>query len=274
MKYLLIILSLLFSTTIFASQADIRFANIRYDMNTMYVDIEMKATNGSFVLGSQNLRVYYNTNALKLNTEYVKSSLTLERYSALKIVEQYENINADDVNQLKFDNNLGFVNISIELLDMIHGGERINSDWSAIAVLAFDIVDTKKPAELVWAREGRSNEYATAFVEVSEWVSPNSTKMKEVNEYTDFNTLINLTKDNGELNIQIGPNPTTDFVNVNSNSDQTTLSIVNMTGKVVKEAELVNGQNKIDMMTLSPGSYIFYINDGKTTISEKVIKSN
>ena len=62
-----------------------------------------------------------------MNTEYVKSSLTLERYSALKIVEQYENINADDVNQLKFDNNLGFVNISIEFLDMIHGGERINS---------------------------------------------------------------------------------------------------------------------------------------------------
>lgn len=274
MKYLIIIISLLFSVGIYASQADIRFANTRYDMNRMYVDIEMKATNGSFVLGSQNLRVFYNTSALKLNNEYVKSSLTLEKYSSLKIVEQYENINADDVNQLKFDNNLGFVNISIELLDMIHGGERINSDWSAIAVLSFDIVDTKKPAELVWAREGRSNEYATAFVEVSEWVSPNSTKMKEVNEYNDLSTQISLTKVNGELSVQIGPNPTTDFVNVDNNKNKTNLSIMNMTGKVVKEVELEIGQNKIDMMNMSPGSYIFYLNDGQTTISEKVIKSN
>lgn len=273
MKYFITIISLLISSATFASQADIRFSNTRYDMNKMYVDIEMRSTSGSFFLGSQNLRVFYNTSALQLNNEFVKSSLTTEKYSSLKIVEKYEGINADDVNQLKFDNNLGFVNISIELLDMIQGGIRVQNEWTTIAILAFDVIDESKSAELVWAREGRSSDYATAFVEIAEWVSPNSTKMREVNEYFDLSTLMEFNKSNSELKVQIGPNPTTDFVNIDINKP-TQMSVVNMNGKIVKEVDLITGHNKVDLTTIAPGSYIIYLNDGKTNIAEKIIKSN
>ncbi len=255
----------------FASDVEIRFANEEVSMERLYVDVEIRAKSGSFNLGTQNLRAYYNTSAIQLNNGLSKSSLSTEAYNKLKVVSKFEAVNADDVNQLNFDNNMGFVNFTIELADMQKGGVTVAGEWTSVATLVFDIQDHDTDAHLVWAREGKSDAYATAFVEMAEWIAPNTIRTKEVEEYHDLSKSMSDELE-GALDIQIGPNPTTDYVMINQNKTNTTLAIVNMSGKVMMETALTQNDNKIDLQNLNAGQYIFYVRDGANTISEKVLK--
>ena len=272
MKTLITILNLLIVSLAFASDVEIRFANTQYDMEKMYVDVEIKSTNGSFILGSQNLRVYYNTDAVALNDGLSRSTLSREMYSELNVVNKFEKVNADEVNQLSFDNDLGFANLTIELEDMLNGGSSVNGEWSKVAVLVFDVINEDQTAELVWAREGKGDAYATAFVEMAEWVAPNRIITRDVNEFHDLSTKISLNDSDNELSIEIGPNPSSDYVMVSINKSNSDLMIVDLKGKVIKEMNLSAGQTRIDIQSMSAGSYIFYVNDGVNRIANKILK--
>lgn len=272
MKLINTLLAALVTTFAFASDVQIRFNNTEFDTDKMYVDVEIKSENGTFILGSQNLRTYYNTDALQLNDGLSKSTLSREYYSELNVVSKFEKINADDVNQLSFDNDLGFANLTIELDDMINGGVSVNGEWTKVAVLVFNVIDANKTANLVWAREGNGDAYATAFVEMAEWVAPNRIVTKEVEEFHDLSDNIELNVATEQLSIEIGPNPTTDYVMINQNKTNTDLVIVDLKGHVVKEISLTEGQTRIDIQSLSSGSYVFYVNDGATKVAEKIMK--
>jgi hypothetical protein len=272
MKTLITILNLLIVSLAFASDVEIRFANTQYDMEKMYVDVEIKSTNGSFILGSQNLRVYYNTDAVALNDGLSKSTLSREMYSELNVVNKFEKVNADEVNQLSFDNDLGFANLTIELEDMLNGGSSVNGEWSKVAVLVFDVINEDQTAQLVWAREGKGDAYATAFVEMAEWVAPNRIITRDVNEFHDLSVEISLSESDNELSIEIGPNPSSDYVMISLNKSNSDLMIVDLKGKVVKEMKLSAGQTRIDIQSMSAGSYIFYVNDGVNRIANKILK--
>lgn len=272
MKLINTLFAALLTTFAFAGDVQIRFNNTEFDTDKMYVDVEIKSENGTFILGSQNLRTYYNTDALSLNDGLSKSTLSREMYSELNVVSKFEKINADDVNQLAFDNDLGFANFTIELDDMVNGGVSVNGEWTKVAVLVFNVIDADKTANLVWAREGNSDAYATAFVEMAEWVSPNRIVTKNVEEFHDLSDNIELNIGSEELSIEIGPNPTTDYVMINQNKIDTDLVIVDLKGHVVKEIRLTEGQTRIDLQSLSSGSYVFYVNDGVNKVAEKIMK--
>ena len=273
MQYLILLVSLALSVSSFANNVHIKFANQQIIGNQMYVDVEMKSDNGSFVLGSQNLRIFYNTAAIKLNKELSKSSLNAHLYSPIKFVESIEDINADQVNQLSFDANLGFSNLSIDLQDLRNGGTAITPEWTKIATLSFNIIDMEKNPEIVWARTSKTDQYATAFVEVSEWISINSTRAKKVEFFED---LSNIEESNTEISnhVEIGPNPTTDFVNIFNIDEDARLTVFDVSGKVRIESNLVKGSNRINLIDTKPGNYFFHISNKHKSTSHKVTVVN
>ncbi len=273
MKTISTIILLLIASLAFSSDVEIRFANQEYNMERMYVDIEVRSKSGSFNLGSQNLRAYYNTNAILLNEGLSSSKLSTEIYNELNVVSKFENVNADEVNQLTFDADMGFINFNIELKNIVDGGINISGEWVTLATLAFDIQEKNEIVNLVWAREDRSDAYATAFVEIAEWLAPNKISTKEITEFNDLEDEIEFSTDN-ELTLEIGPNPTSDFVNIIQNKSNTLLTIIDMSGRVIEERNLTSSKERIDIQSYQSGNYIFNIFDGENNITKKLMKLN
>lgn len=78
----------------------------------------------------------------------------------------------------------------------------------------------------------------------------------ELNEYNNTKT-------------SIYPNPTTDYININSSEKNNTIKITDLTGKVI-----FNGinTNKIDVTHLIKGVYIIHIKTNKEEFIQKIIK--
>lgn len=69
--------------------------------------------------------------------------------------------------------------------------------------------------------------------------------------------------------VSIYPNPTTEYLNINSASKISAVQIFDISGKKVN-AELVD--NKVNVQNLAKGSYVIKITDGSGTTSQKFIK--
>lgn len=67
----------------------------------------------------------------------------------------------------------------------------------------------------------------------------------------------------------IYPNPTTDYININSSEKNNTIKITDLTGKVI-----FNGinTNKIDVTHLTKGVYIIHVKTNKEEFIQKIIK--
>ncbi len=74
-----------------------------------------------------------------------------------------------------------------------------------------------------------------------------------------------------QLDIQVYPNPTTDFVNIESNN-VLTIQLLDLNGRSI---EVEKGTNiQIDLRALSSGSYILLLTDGTSTTKKRIIKAN
>ena len=78
-------------------------------------------------------------------------------------------------------------------MDLASGGIAFSADgeWVTTSSLCFElddetIDDVNACLNLVWARPGLTDAYATAFVEVSEWVGQNATENAETDIYDDL----------------------------------------------------------------------------------------
>lgn len=266
---------------------DLRFTEARYqaDNNSLYVDVEIRYNErGQMVLGGQNYRIYYNSQMLQLDIHNSKSNLPADSYSKLNVIDNVQGIDAEGVGQLSFDDNLGYVNVSIDLLDNKNGGVIVEGgqhSWMKVATLKFDVVDTDELIEVVWGRAGRSDEYATAFVEVSEWVQSYTTRAVNVNEYNDMALDMKRTLTNDIIDIAIGPNPTSDYLNVNFSSpvEKTTqVHLRDITGKVVRHQTLQPGMQelRLEVNNLAAANYfieVFNSTEGRL-LKEKVVVAN
>ncbi|WP_312556405.1 T9SS type A sorting domain-containing protein [Empedobacter brevis] len=81
-------------------------------------------------------------------------------------------------------------------------------------------------------------------------------KQLELNEYNNTET-------------SIYPNPTTDYININSSEKNNTIKITDLTGKVI-----FNGinTNKINVTHLTKGVYIIHVKTNKEEFIQKIIK--
>ena len=252
-----------------ASSLELRFSEAAFnaDAKELYVDIQVRnAHQGQIALAGQNYRFYYNSEVLSLDASASKSKLSEKNYSEPKFENHFENISADQVNQLSFDKDLGFANFAIDLTNNIEGGIRIGNDtWTTVATLTFTVKNTNKNYDLVWGREGITDLYATAFVEIGEWTGENLIDKVDIEFYGDLSSEIETQTIERVLpNIQIGPNPTTDVVRISYDKEireQKRVIIRDYTGKKLIESSIDNGSlaKRIDVAHLMASTYILEI---------------
>jgi len=280
----LTVLFFTFSATYATSVVDVRLSHnsLDKDNQTLYVNIDVRVDNGDrMILAGQNYRIYYPSEMLSLNEQGSKSQLSSQKYSKIQFSNVLENVEALGEGAISFDDNLGFANFSVELLDNQRGGSALSDHdgWVTIATLKFDVLADFSEVSMVWGREGMSESYATAFVEIAEWEAPQKTSSVVIDEYIDFNLAVNeLSLEGIDYEITVGPNPTIDFVEIKSDkalNSEMTVSIRDMGGKLVKTVRLNRGSAvyNIDVSTLLSSSYILDLSDdrGLGLISKKIV---
>lgn len=270
---LIIFIAVLFaSNQLAANELELRFNKAQYDENKqeLFVDVEVQYTqNGELVLAGQNYRFFYSSEVLELDAASTKSLLSEEAYGKISIDNHKSGIKADKVNQLSFDDNLGFANFSIDLRDVKNGGKTITSadGWVTVARLKFDVKEAGAAYDLVWGREDATDLYATAFVEVAEWTSTNSLEAVAVTYYGDLSSEDAQSVEATIEDVTVGPNPTADFVNVTLDRelrDTAIITLRDMTGKQVRSSVMTEGaiSTTIDLSDLGSASYVLEMIDG------------
>lgn len=241
-----------------------RLIDNRFDENQseLYVDIQIRADGSQFILADQYYRFYFDSDNMSLDTDYSQSHLPNELYYDMSIIESIEGFDASEVGALNYDQNLGFANIYIELADAIIGGTRITKSegWVTIGTLRFDIKEGQAPSRATWAREGLTAQYASAYSVVSEWKQENVIETLSANSYSDLNFIQSQSRSAEIISIEIGPNPTTDFIRVQSSGLMNNGSFISLTdlagNKVAHQSFSQQHQVKLAVSDLSSGTYI------------------
>lgn len=261
-----------------ASNIELRFVEADYNTTSqeLYVDIQLRNTEvGQIVLAGQNYRFYYDSEVLSLDETASESSLPSDTYGALKFENHIQNVKANHVNQLSFDDNLGFVNFAIDLTDNENGGVYVNKDeWTTVATLKFTVLEIEKRYDVVWGRKGVSDLYATAFVELGEWVGSNVIDKVNIVYYGDLTSEIETETEDARPVIQVGPNPAADFVQISFDTelkDVTTIIVRDIAGRQIKKAVAGKGaiSTKIDVTDLIATTYLIEIYQSNSALMHR-----
>jgi len=163
------------------------------------------------------------------------------------------------------------VNFSIELNDHMNGGITLSTDkWTTVARLKFDVKEMEAGYDLVWGREGATDLYATAFVELQEWTSPTTLEEIDIVYYGDLSSQESA-KEVAGFEAAIGPNPTSDFVNITLEQaldTNATVIIRDVTGKQLKVQTITRGDisTQIDLSDVAPTTYLLELTDNQYTV--------
>lgn len=257
--------SFAFSTMALAeASVEVRLSHnsIVKDQMALYVDVEIRAAD-RMVLAGQNYRVYYPSDIVSVNSKGSSSNLSPNLYSPLKFSNVLEHIKSRDRGNIEFDQDLGFINFYVDLLDLKNGGEVIsNKDgWVKLATLKFDLKEELESLEMLWGREELSENYATAFVQIAEWQENMSTRDVKIDNHIDYKYFADASVEESVIDISVGPNPTEDFVNIKFDrmiEGTLVANIQDISGKHVKNVELLGGSKShtIDVSELLPSSYL------------------
>jgi hypothetical protein len=260
---------------------DLRLSVARYDANAskVYVNVEVRYNEaGELSLGSQNYRFYYDSETLDLRSEETTQRLS-NNYGQITFEESHKGLNVDEVNQLSFDDNLGFANFSIPLINNKEGGKVLSkqASWVSVATLVFDVLKTSASYEVVWGRDGVTDLYATAFVQVGAWRSQRVEETIAVNLFEDLSIAQSELDALGSMmKVSVGPNPTVDFVTVNlenSLSEDAQLIVTDYSGRVMMNQMMVAGatSSTIQLGNMTSGAYILQLrNDNGILITERI----
>lgn len=260
---------------------DLRLSVAKYDANAskVYVNVDVRYNDaGELSLGSQNYRFYYDSETLDLRSEESKQRLS-NAYGQITFEESHKGLNANDVDQLSFDDNLGFANFSIPLINNKEGGTILNkkTSWVSVATLVFDVLKTSESYDVVWGRDGVTDLYATAFVQVGAWKSQSIEETIDVNLFEDLSIgQAELDAAKSQMNVSVGPNPTADFVTVtleNSLSQDAQLTVTDYSGRVLMNQKMTAGSTSstIQLGNMASGAYILQLrNDKEILMTERI----
>ena len=176
---------------------DIRFLLDDIDCETGQTcyNVQIKSGDGQvWNLAGQNYRIFYDASTASYVNGSVTSELPPASYSAPLVTSDQQNVDASGFpGDLPFSATLSFFNYSIDLMNLSSGGVNLpaDGDWLTTSRLCFDVPQSviengSECLNLVWARMGRTDEFATAFVEVSQWISTNNTAEALGNVFDDL----------------------------------------------------------------------------------------
>jgi len=267
-KTLALAISLLFSIQMTGSDIELRFNATQHDVQNdeLHVSIEVRYTQaGQYTLAGQNYRFYYDSETMTMSEEAIDLNLSRAVYGDVQIDAHTAGISADRVNQITFDDNLGFVNFSVSSNNKAGGLTITEEDgWVSVASLKFELERGASSYDIVWGRNGMSDLYATAFVEIAQQVGGSNIAVSTISSYGDLSYEVSASRVAEGVNVQVGPNPTSDYVRVSLEevaNTQTTISFVDMTGKQVKQSTITagNASATIDMTDLNSAAYTVII---------------
>ena len=232
-----------------------------YSWHENHIGVNIMISSGdyeAFVLGNQNIRLFYNAQHLTLSEDKIESHLDKNRYTDITISEHdhydaYMNVNEADYEAV------GFLSFNVSLTDDLTGGERVNSNWKKIYTIHFEKNSDFNPADITLALPGLTEELATAFVEVAEWIDPKTSKPMNL---TLAPSLVNaaLTDD---IHLSVGPNPTSDFIYILCDEMMSNVSIYSSNGQKVISKSLNGNEAKIDLSGLAEGLLFVELEDAQ-----------
>lgn len=212
----------------------------------------------SFVLGNQNIRLFYNADHLTLTEDKIENHLDKKSYSDITISE-HESYNEHMTVGKSEYGSVGFLSFNVSLMDDVRGGEEVSASGKHIYTLHFKKTSDFNPSDITLALPGRTEELATAFVEVAEWIDPITSKPMNL---TLTSSIVNPVVSN-DIHLSVGPNPTSDFIYVLSDETIVNANIYSSNGQRVMSKMLDSNEVKIDMMGLSEGLYIVELEDAQ-----------
>lgn len=197
---LIAVACLLFSNVVISQQEyDIRFTvkETMCEENQICYYTQIRSADGqSWNLAGQNYRIYYDASMASYVNGSAKraDSLDPNQYSDILLTADIQDRDASAFpGDLSFKSTLSFLNYSVDLMNLTNGGIDLpaNGDWVSTTELCFDITDELRESGseclgLVWARMGKTDGIATAFVEISEWERANTTTEAAGREYDDL----------------------------------------------------------------------------------------
>lgn len=261
---LLLITSTLLNTTAgFAGIVDVRFINPTIESNTYCVDVQIRAQDLNFELGSATL--FFEYNALAINSP------------------QYTALNFNETNQCALDNNLAPYKNSFDFLEMGNKGEgnyailllypnqgcpTVSSEWLNVANFCFEIGNPAALPDL------KFNAQYTAFNTSAN--TGDQLTIGNIYGLPEVVTAVN-TPENTHLTV-LKPTLTQGKVWLNYHVEQENevyIIVYDMAGRVMQKTSKwqPNGQYtaEIDLSKYSNGFYLIEMDKGIEKTSHKVL---
>ncbi len=251
-----------------AHDVELRFTNNTVIGDKLYIDVEMRASSYEFSLADHNIRAYYDNTQMRLNAVEANRP---DLYSTPKYNEVSTNGQEIDINRLPFDDHMTFVNLSVLLNDKNQAGEHITTEWTALYTMEFELVNESNDIHLAWAMEGVTDAYATAFVQVSEWLGPNKIQSKNVFDLVNWKETVekkNILQETVEVSIT--PNPASEYLKIAHDFDYAQYTLIDMSGSIVLSGRVADGE-RIAVSDMASGSYVLMVEHAGYAHTEQVI---
>ena len=170
MKTLLLTLTALLTTLTMSAQVNIGTElNLTSESDhSLCVSVDLQNTQGvAMRIEGQNVRIYYDSEKLEFSNVFMDGMMTTADYE-YELVMDKAGLSKDMVDQLAFDDHMGFLNFAITARDEVENQSIIESDlaFHAQTVCFAKKTDDIEDADIVLARDGFTDGYSKAFAVV------------------------------------------------------------------------------------------------------------
>lgn len=260
----LLIVSLLASMDTFAGVVNVRFTNLQLNGSSYCADVQIKAQDIPFELGSATVFFDYSTSAVR-NPQFTPLNFNESNTCAANgALAPYKN----SFNYLETGAS-GEGNYAILLLSPNMGCPTVGEEWIDVARFCFEVVDASKSPQL------HVNAQYTAFNTVA-----NNGEQLTIGTVEGVESPLGIgdTNPNSVLSAQIAPNYTNDKVQVSytlKSAGDVHLRVYDMLGQVVmsvdKELNAGTHHNELNLAKLSDGYYLVEIDANGEKAAQKVL---
>ena len=154
-------------------------------------------------------------------------------------------------------------------LPLINGASTLNAGESYL-VVAGSLGDGGATNDLVVGTAGVSEAQTSFYLDLTDntWYYTTSTPMVRMN----FDPTVSINEVANAFGLNVYPNPASDVINVTLNKEvAASITIIDVTGKVVKTSTINGTSTSINTTGLSNGVYYVNITDGTSVSTEKVV---